>query len=526
MNFFNSIKFKFTLWYLFILGSVLIILGSGIYLTLSKRLHLNLDRSLVTRVEQISAFRDILAIVAGGTFEQEPGELLSFYFHSRGQLFDISPQGQKVPVDTPWISRVIEGESGFTTISTEKDGNLRIFSVPYIPENTHVRFGNYSTNNRPPPKKHRAHQPGNRSTPHSDGGKPKPDRPPPSQPNEPEWPYNPDRKPDVLTIDKAALIVARSSKDMDIALAQLFQILVIGLPITLVLAGGGGILLLRIILNPVGKIIKTAQEIEEKDLSKRIEIQTKDELGDLAATLNLMIARLEKAFIRQKELTGDASHELRSPLAVIQAEASLALQRERDMPSYQKSLKIIVQESEHMAIIINQILTLARADSEKEQVPLQRLDLTALLTVLCEDIEILCQEKGHSLKLKQSGPAYIKGNKHLLRNLLHNLLQNAIHYTAANGAITISLSTVKERAIIAVSDSGIGIPQEELPHIFKRFYRVDKARSRESGGSGLGLAICKHIVKIHGGLLQVKSEVGRGSTFIVKLPLAWEVFRE
>ncbi len=518
-SFLNSIKFKFTLWYLTILATVLIVLGIGIYLTLSKSLHRNLDRSLMVRAEQITKFRDVIAIIGGGTFEDEPGELLSFYYYASDQLMDVSPKGRKVPVDTTWINRIIDGETGFSDIFTDRAGNYRLYSIPFTPENTRIRLDKFTPQRSPRPPQKMGKRPEGRNTTHQEINKPETGEQPPPPGKHDRRPRQ-DRQPNVVEIDRAALIVARSTRDMDIALSRLLQILLLALPITLILAGGGGIFLLKIILNPVGKITQTAREIEEHDLSKRIEVKTKDELGRLSSTLNLMIERLEKAFIRQKELTGDASHELRAPLAVIQAEATLALQQERDLSSYKKSLEIIAQESDHMSGIIKQLLTLARADFGKEHTVFQKLDLSLFLKILCDDVDILCREKSQALHMKHSGQVFIKGDKNLLRNLMLNLLRNAIQYTAEGGEISVSLGQEKDMAILSVSDTGIGIPPRALPHIFNRFYRVDKARSREYGGSGLGLAICKCIVDSHGGTFQVTSQVNEGSTFIIKFPIA------
>ncbi len=320
-------------------------------------------------------------------------------------------------------------------------------------------------------------------------------------------------------IHRAALIVGRSSKDIDTTLNRLFQIFIIALPLTLVLAGGGGLFLLRRVLIPVKEMTDTAREIEEKDLSRRIDVKTDDELGKLANTLNLMIEKLDKAFQRQKELTGDASHELRAPLAVIQAEATLALQREREASSYKKSLEVIAQESDHMSGILNQLLTLARADSGKVQMTIQAIHLNPFLEALGRDIEVLCHEKGLTLHMEFHEQLYIEGDPGMMRNMILNLLTNAIRYTDKAGKITMALSKETGHAVVSISDTGIGIPKDALPYIFNRFYRVDKARSRAAGGSGLGLAISKQIIDMHGGTLQVKSEMNHGSTFVVRLPL-------
>ena len=248
-------------------------------------------------------------------------------------------------------------------------------------------------------------------------------------------------------------------------------------------------------------------------------MNTKDELGRLAATLNAMIGRLEKAFQRQKQFTSDASHELRAPLAVIEAESSLALQKERPPSDYRQSLETISQESKQMSSLIEQLLTLARADAGKEQWNFTDVNLGRAITNLSADVEVLCQEKGLSCQLGQIQDLVVKGDAARLRELFMNLLDNAIRYTPAPGTVSVSLHREGEMAIVAIKDTGVGIAAEDMPFIFERFYRVDKARSRAQGGTGLGLAICRYIAEAHGGKIEVESQVGVGSTFSVWLPL-------
>jgi heavy metal sensor kinase len=269
----------------------------------------------------------------------------------------------------------------------------------------------------------------------------------------------------------------------------------------------------------VDRIARTAQEIEEGDLSRRISVNTKDELGRLASTLNAMIERLESAFQRQKQFTGDASHELRAPLAVIEAESSLALKKERPSSDYRQSLETIAQEAKRMSSIINQLLILARADAGKEEWNFTQVNLGRLISNLSTDIEILCQEKGLSFQLDHTGDLVVKGDEARLRGLLMNLLDNAVRYTPSPGTISVSLRREGQMVVVAITDTGVGIPAEDIPLIFERFYRVDKSRSRAEGGSGLGLAICRHIAEAHGGKIEVESRVGAGSTFSVWLPL-------
>jgi heavy metal sensor kinase len=477
MKFYKSISFKFSSWYLAILGALLLVLGCGVYFSLSKRLHDNLDNTLQERAEQVVRFRNVMGIVAKGTFEEEPGELLSFYYYTGdNELKDLSHKGRRIAVSREWVDNILGGsESDFSFATTPDGKKLRLYSTLYSSQEP-------TDDDRPAPR------------------------------------IEPSDK--IIQVERAVLIIGRTTKNIDLTLNQLLKTLVLVLPLTLFLMGCCGLFFLRIVLRPVQNISDTARDIEAKDLSRRIMVTTQDELGTLAATINHMIERLEKAFLRQKELTGDASHELRAPLTVIQAEATLALQRKREASSYQKSLEIIAKESDHMAAIIGQMLFLARADSGNEMTELTEMDLLPFIQELSADIEPLFQEKQQTLTVHHAGPVVVKADCSLLRAVMLNLLRNAMQYTPDKGEISVSVKKENEMARISVSDNGIGISGDSLPYIFNRFYRVDKARARESGGSGLGLAICKHIVELHQGQISVKSQIDKGTTFSITLPLA------
>jgi heavy metal sensor kinase len=461
MSFIHSIKFRFTIWYLLVLAVLLIALSAGVYFYLSRSLYRNLDNSLELRSTQLSSIPAILESIRQGEFQEELGEIVTLYFYSGDQLVEVSPRGISIPTPHELISQAIGGATLFTTIQTEEGEGLRLLAVPI----------NISILGPPP------------------------------------------------GIQPAALVIARSTKQIDQALAGLVRTLIIAVPLALALAAAGGIFLARRALKPVDKIAQTAREIGESDLSQRINVNTKDELGRLAATLNEMIGRLEKAFQRQKQFTSDASHELRTPLAVIEAESTLALQKERPSSDYQQSLEIISQESRQMSSLIDQLLTLARADAGKEQWNFTEVNLGKLISNLSTDVEILCQEKGLSFQLGQTQDLVVKGDEARLRELFMNLLDNAIIYTPSPGTVSVSLRREEQMAIVAITDTGVGIPAEDIPFIFERFYRVDKSRSRAEGGSGLGLAICRHIAEAHSGKIEVESQVGVGSTFSVWLPL-------
>jgi heavy metal sensor kinase len=461
MSLIHSIKFRFTMWYLLVLAVLLIALSAGVYFYLSQSLYQSLDDSLELRSTQLRSIQDILESITQGEFQEELGEIVILYFYSGGQLMEVSPRGISIPLSHEFISQAIAGTSSFTTIQTTEGEGLRLLAVPV----------NLSILGPPP------------------------------------------------GIQPATLVIARSTEQIDQALAGLVRTLIIAVPLALALAAAGGIFLARRALKPVDQIAQTAQEIGEGDLRQRINVNTKDELGRLAATLNEMIGRLEKAFQHQKQFTSDASHELRTPLAVIEAESTLALKKKRPSSDYRQSLEIVSREARQMSSLIDQLLTLARADAGKEQWNFAEVDLGKLITNLSTDVEVLCQEKGLNFQLGQTQDLVVNGDEARLRELFMNLLDNAIRYTPVPRTVSVSFRREVQMAVVAITDTGIGIPAEDIPFIFERFYRVDKSRSRAEGGSGLGLAICQHIAEAHGGKIEVESQVGAGSTFSVWLPL-------
>jgi heavy metal sensor kinase len=317
-----------------------------------------------------------------------------------------------------------------------------------------------------------------------------------------------------------AIVVGHSTEGVTEVLGNFETILIIAGLATLALAGGGGFFMANRVLKPVERIRQTAEAIGESDLSRRIEVGSEDELGRLASTLNQMIGRLEAAFSRQRQFTADASHELRTPLAVVQAESTLALRKKRTQDDYRRSLELISQEAGHMSAVVGKLLYLARIDAGKDQVNFERINLRELLAELSSDIEVLARERGVEFKLAPLQDLTVKGDRVKLKQLFLNLLENAIKYTPGGGSVSASIVREDKKAVIAIKDTGIGIAKEHIPHLFERFYRVDKARSRAEGGAGLGLAICKHIAEIHGGRIEVESKVGEGSTFSVFIPVS------
>ena len=318
---------------------------------------------------------------------------------------------------------------------------------------------------------------------------------------------------------RIAVIVGRLTREIQDMLS-IFKVVIIYSALgVLILAGVGGMFLANRTLKPVDHMTDIAREIGEGDLSRRIDVQSEDEMGRLAATLNWMIGRLEEAFQKQRQFAADASHELRTPLAIIQAESSLALDRRRTQAEYRRSLELVSGEVTYMSDIIGKLLLLAREDAGTEPANFQEVNVKDLISDLSSDLEALAQEKGVAFNLGPLDDLMVKGDRFKLRQLFLNILDNAIRYTPSGGNVSSTLVRKNGNALVSITDTGVGIPAEELPFIFDRFYRVDKARSRADGGLGLGLAIASSIVRLHGGQIEVESQVGKGSTFRVILPL-------
>ncbi len=307
--------------------------------------------------------------------------------------------------------------------------------------------------------------------------------------------------------------------------------------LTLALAGGvtlgvtllGGYWLADRALKPVQAITRTARQINDTDLSRRLNIRTGDELGELAGTFDTMLDRLEAAFNRQRRFTADASHELRTPLTIIGLEASRALEPGRSLADIRRSLQIIQSENDFMARLVNELLTLARLEAGQIQLKHVPFDLSDLALEVVERYAPLAQSKGIRLEVGSLPEITVCGDRHYLGIALGNLLDNAIKYSPSGPGqwVRVETGASEGRAWARISDNGPGIAPEHLPHIFERFFRADPARSHnpdplapsgETPGSGLGLAIVQWVMTMHSGQVTVQSELGQGSAFEVSLP--------
>jgi heavy metal sensor kinase len=278
--------------------------------------------------------------------------------------------------------------------------------------------------------------------------------------------------------------------------------------------------LVRRALQPVEKITRTAERITQHNLSERLPVsQTGDELERLSLALNRMIGRLDEAFQNSRRFVADASHELRTPLTILRGELeNLAEDPQLDAESRDRVASLL-EEVERLSKIVEQLFTISRLDAGEAQTDWSRLDLSELARTTAEQMSLLAEDKDIAIACNANQPVLVEGDRSRLKQIVVNLLDNAIKYTPAKGAIQLRVASANGHAILEVADNGPGIPPDALPHVFERFYRVDQARSTNSESAGLGLSIVKSICLAHGAEVEAESTFGKGSRFRVKLPL-------
>ena len=345
-----------------------------------------------------------------------------------------------------------------------------------------------------------------------------------NQPRQIEWrnkPYSTISQIILLNEGSYRVFLAISSESVERPIHLLGWLLLLTVPMFVLCAAAGGYWLSRKALLPVDRITERARTIGVNNLSERLLIpETNDELQRLTETWNGMLERLETAVSRLSRFTADASHELRTPVAIVRLAAENALRRNRSEAEYRAALQHIQRESENMTQLIGDLLFLARADARETSDETEPLALHELVESVCADLHGLASAKDIALTTKlPSSPVIVSGDLSGLRRLLVILLDNAIKYTPEGGLVSVELEEEKTRAIIRVEDTGIGIPESSKGRLFQRFFRADPSRSKESGGYGLGLAIAHAIVEQNEGSIEVQSVETGGSVFVVTLPL-------
>lgn len=268
----------------------------------------------------------------------------------------------------------------------------------------------------------------------------------------------------------------------------------------------------------IRRMSAAAAEISATNLNRRLDVsQAEQEITDLARTLNETFDRLQAAMERQARFTADASHELRTPLSILMTQVEATLKKDRTAPEYRETLETCLRAAQRMKAVVDGLLTLARADAGEIKIAREPLDLRPIVEETVAMLEPMAQE--HKIALTVSAQSVqVSGDRDRLREVVTNLVSNAIRYNREGGRVEVMLREEGGRALLTVADTGIGIPEADRPHLFERFYRVDKARSRAGGGSGLGLAITKWIVEAHGGSISFTSREGEGATFEARIP--------
>ena len=461
------IRLRLTLWYVLLLSVILAAFAAGVYLLLRHTLYQNLDASVQNRA---SALVNVVQYDAGGaalslqTNSGQTGSGASSQRERFVRVFDLAGEvkfveadgNHQVPVDREAVSAALDGRS--TTRSTKyirDDDRIRVAAVPIA------------------------------------------------------------RKGAIVGV----LEVGQAEEDVSKTLASLLLVMGIAYPAALALAGFGGMFLAGRALSPIDSITTAARNITAEDLSGRLDLQLPDdEVGRLARTFDDMIARLDDAFRRQRRFAADASHELRTPLTVIKGQIDVSLQRDREPEAYQGVLRDVNEEVDRLIRLAGSLLTLTRADGGQIPLTFEAVDVGDLVSGVVEQLRPAAGDRGVDLYLDAAPPVTVEADQDLLIQLMLNLLDNAIKYTPNGGRVHAGWETNAQSVELRVLDTGLGISPDDIPYVFDRFYRADKARSRAGGGAGLGLAISQWIAEAHGGSIRVVSAVGEGSTFTVSLP--------
>ena len=308
--------------------------------------------------------------------------------------------------------------------------------------------------------------------------------------------------------------------------AAFVQAAAVAIPLALALAWLGGYLLARRSFAPVVQMGRQASQISSENLSARLHIRnTGDELDELAGLFNDMLARLDRAFVQQRQFMADASHELRTPIASLRAEATVALSQRRSPAEYQSSLEHVRDEARRLSSIVDDLFTLARLDAADGAGELRRegFFLEEVVLESVERMRLIAADRGIALEFRPAAEARCVGDAALIGRVVTNLLDNAIKYTPHGGAVRVELDASDTRHVVRVRDTGIGIPVETRERVFDRFFRTDGARTRSEtalNGAGLGLSIARQIAVAHGGSLELESSDQRGSVFTLTLRAA------
>ena len=463
---FTSIRSKLTAWYVLLLGIVLVLFSILLFFFLSKRLNESVDNSLtlsariVARSTQINNSRtpfpglDLFFDQFMGFGRDKSYKI----YDGSGNIGSLSKNfdGSQFPLSEIAYSAALKGGTSYETFIIADNHPIRVITMPVIK-----------------------------------GGK----------------------LANLVQVGTSKKVVVDTLKNLKI-------ILWTAVPAVLLLTALIGRFIARRALKPVAKITQTAKDIQSgANLSQRIPVpEAKDEIGELALTFNSMMDRLESSFSQMRQFSSDASHELRTPLTVLKGQSELTLGKERKPKEYQEVISSNLEEIQYMSKVLEDLFMLSKSDENQIALDCESVDLKSLIEEICRHAEIIASEKNIKIIIAYLERIQVYGDPVRLRQMIWNVIVNGIKYTQPDGEVKISLQEKKDIALIIIQDNGIGISNSDLPLIFNRFYRVDKARSRGEGGTGLGLSICKFIVGAHKGSIDIESTLGEGTKFKIKLP--------
>jgi two-component system, OmpR family, sensor kinase len=465
----NTVRGRLTLWYVTALALILVAFGVAVYVMLSRALHRRVDEALRSTLEiSITSLthdtqegQSSQSAAQSTTAELSHPQQAMMIFDGAGQLLAEHPYEEDLHIRLPDLGAIPDDEVYLYTVTEEDDADdhhrLAVRRVRIPPADT---------------------------------------------------PY--------------IILASQPLEAVEDELESLREILYFATPAVLLLAGLGGWFLARQGLAPVAAMAKRARQIGAGSLDRQLPVANpRDELGQLATSFNELLSRLDAAFDEQRRFMADASHELRTPLSVMSTAADVTLKKAyREEEEYREALQMMAEQTRRLSRIVQDMFILARADAGHYPLQSRALYLNDLLDEVARAGGLLASDKNVTVELTNLPEAAFHGDEDLLRQMVMNLVDNAVKFTPAGGVVSLGLTRRGGEYLLSISDTGPGIPAEARDHVFERFYRADKARSRaEDGGAGLGLAIARWIAQAHDGDLRLADSDGTGATFIVRLPV-------
>lgn len=461
----TSIRIRLTIWYGGGLALIMLLFATSLYLVMSRALQDQIDNSLedaaVAAARSLEEHRFGPFLLLDDLAQAFPElALLDKFFHIYGPQGQITLQSanistRNVPLSDTAMKAALQGQATYESVRLHGQVPLRLLAYP-------IKHGDTLVN---------------------------------------------------------ILRVGSSLRPVEKMLDRLIFVLQIGSPLAVLVSMFGGWFLAGRALRPVDTITHAAQRIAAGDLTQRIHTTSADEIGRLASTFNDMIARLESSIRQIRQFSADASHELRTPLTIIKGETELSLRKERTPEVYREVLESNLEEIDRMSRIVDELLFLSRADLGEIKIAKEPVQLDQLVQEIQHQALVLGKDRNIEAVLVHLEPTEVVGDEWRLRELLLNIVDNAVKYSQDNGTIEITLEHKNGMAKLSIQDHGIGMTTNEQTMIFDRFFRTDSARAHAQKGTGLGLAICKWIVETHQGTIEVDSTPGHGSRFTISLPL-------